>query len=41
MYPVTLTGLGDRAHLAHPGVDLETRISPPWWVCSMHVLRTG
>jgi len=23
-YPVTLTGLGDRAHLARPDVDLET-----------------
>jgi pimeloyl-ACP methyl ester carboxylesterase len=25
-YPVTLTGLGERAHLAHAGVDLETHI---------------
>ena len=26
VYPVTLTGLGDRAHLAGPDVDLETHI---------------
>lgn len=26
VYPVTLTGLGDRAHLARPEVDLETHI---------------
>jgi pimeloyl-ACP methyl ester carboxylesterase len=26
-YPVTLTGLGDRVHLAHAGVDLETHIT--------------
>ncbi len=26
VYPVTLTGLGERVHLAHPGVDLETHI---------------
>ena len=26
-YPVTLTGLGERAHLASPGVDLETHIT--------------
>ncbi|WP_326639566.1 alpha/beta hydrolase [Streptosporangium sp. NBC_01755] len=26
VHPVTLTGLGDRAHLAGPGVDLETHI---------------
>lgn len=25
-YPVTLTGLGERVHLATPGVDLETHI---------------
>ena len=24
VFPVTLTGLGDRTHLAHPDVDLET-----------------
>lgn len=24
VYPVTLTGLGDRAHLARPGIDLDT-----------------
>jgi len=27
VYPVTLTGLGERAHLASPKVDLETHIS--------------
>ena len=27
VYPVTLTGLGERVHLASPEVDLETRIS--------------
>lgn len=27
VYPVTLTGLGERAHLANPEVDLETHIS--------------
>src|SRR5918995_2086278 len=26
VYPVTLTGLGERAHLATPDVDLETHI---------------
>jgi pimeloyl-ACP methyl ester carboxylesterase len=27
VYPVTLTGLGERAHLARPEVDLDTHIS--------------
>jgi pimeloyl-ACP methyl ester carboxylesterase len=27
VYPVTLTGLGDRVHLARPEVDLETHIA--------------
>jgi pimeloyl-ACP methyl ester carboxylesterase len=27
VYPVTLTGLGERVHLAHPDVDLETHIT--------------
>jgi pimeloyl-ACP methyl ester carboxylesterase len=27
VYPITLTGLGERAHLAQPDVDLETHIS--------------
>jgi pimeloyl-ACP methyl ester carboxylesterase len=27
VYPVTLTGLGERVHLAHPEVDLETHIT--------------
>jgi pimeloyl-ACP methyl ester carboxylesterase len=27
VHPVTLTGLGDRAHLARPDVDLETHIA--------------
>jgi pimeloyl-ACP methyl ester carboxylesterase len=27
VYPVTLTGLGERVHLAHEGVDLETHIA--------------
>lgn len=27
VYPVTLTGLGERAHLARPEVDLETHIA--------------
>jgi pimeloyl-ACP methyl ester carboxylesterase len=27
VYPVTLTGLGERVHLARPDVDLETHIS--------------
>src|SRR5512142_2314783 len=27
VYPVTLTGLGERAHLATPEVDLETHIA--------------
>jgi pimeloyl-ACP methyl ester carboxylesterase len=27
VYPVTLTGLGEREHLANPGVDLETHIT--------------
>jgi pimeloyl-ACP methyl ester carboxylesterase len=27
VYPITLTGLGERAHLARPDVDLETHIS--------------
>ena len=27
VYPVTLTGLGERAHLATPEVDLETHIT--------------
>src|SRR3977135_2273386 len=27
VYPVTLTGLGERVHLARPEVDLETHIT--------------
>jgi pimeloyl-ACP methyl ester carboxylesterase len=27
VYPVTLTGLGERVHLAHPGVDLDTHVA--------------
>ncbi len=27
VYPATLTGLGERVHLAHAGVDLETHIA--------------
>src|SRR5438034_4105653 len=27
VHPVTLTGLGDRVHLAHAGIDLETHIA--------------
>ena len=27
VYPVTLTGLGERVHLARPEVDLETHIA--------------
>jgi pimeloyl-ACP methyl ester carboxylesterase len=27
VHPVTLTGLGERAHLADPGVDLETHVT--------------
>lgn len=27
VYPVTLTGLGERVHLAHPEIDLETHIA--------------
>ncbi len=27
VYPVTLTGLGERVHLAHPGIDLETHVA--------------
>lgn len=27
VYPVTLTGLGDRAHLAHPGISLQTHVA--------------
>ncbi|MQA94830.1 MAG: alpha/beta fold hydrolase [Streptosporangiales bacterium] len=27
VYPVTLTGLGERAHLAGPGIDLETHVA--------------
>jgi len=27
VYPVSLTGLGERAHLSHPDVDLETHIT--------------
>jgi pimeloyl-ACP methyl ester carboxylesterase len=27
VYPVTLTGLGDRSHLASPAVDLETHVT--------------
>lgn len=27
VYPVTLTGLGERVHLARPGVDLDTHIA--------------
>jgi pimeloyl-ACP methyl ester carboxylesterase len=27
VYPVTLTGLGERVHLAHPGVELETHVA--------------
>jgi pimeloyl-ACP methyl ester carboxylesterase len=27
VYPVTLTGLGERVHLAHAGIDLETHIA--------------
>jgi pimeloyl-ACP methyl ester carboxylesterase len=27
VYPVTLTGLGERVHLANPDVDLETHIA--------------
>ena len=27
VFPVTLTGLAERVHLAHPGVDLETHIA--------------
>ena len=26
VFPVTLTGLGERTHLAHAGVDLETHV---------------
>lgn len=27
VYTATLTGLGERVHLAHPGIDLETHIA--------------
>jgi len=27
VYPVTLTGLGERAHLANPGIDIETHVT--------------
>jgi pimeloyl-ACP methyl ester carboxylesterase len=27
VYPVTLTGLGERVHLAHAGIDLETHVT--------------
>src|SRR3712207_6914149 len=27
VYTPTLTGLGERAHLAHPGIDLDTHIA--------------
>ena len=27
VYPLTLTGLGDRSHLAHPDIDLDTHIT--------------
>jgi pimeloyl-ACP methyl ester carboxylesterase len=27
VHPVTLTGLGERVHLAHPGVDLDTHVT--------------
>jgi pimeloyl-ACP methyl ester carboxylesterase len=27
VYPVTLTGMGERVHLAHAGVDLETHVA--------------
>jgi pimeloyl-ACP methyl ester carboxylesterase len=27
VHPVTLTGLGERAHLAHAGIDLETHVT--------------
>ena len=27
VHAATLTGLGERAHLAHPGIDLETHIA--------------
>ena len=27
VHPVTLTGLGDRVHLAHAGIDLETHVA--------------
>lgn len=27
VYPVTLTGLGERVHLAHAGIDLETHVA--------------
>src|SRR5262245_41987915 len=27
VYPLSLTGLGERAHLANPGIDLDTHIA--------------
>jgi len=26
VFATTLTGLGDRTHLAHPGIDLDTHV---------------
>lgn len=39
VYTPTLTGLGDRAHLAHAGVDLETHVQDVVALLEMEELR--
>ena len=39
VYTPTLTGLGDRAHLAHAGVDLETHVQDVVALLGMEELR--
>jgi hypothetical protein len=41
VYPVTLTGLGDRVHLARPDVDLDTHIEDVVSVLDHEGLETG
>src|SRR5262245_52546214 len=39
VYTPTLTGLGERAHLAHPGIDLDTHIRDVLGVLEYEGLR--
>lgn len=40
VYTPTLTGLGERAHLAHPGIDLDTHVQDVLGVLEAEELRS-